>query len=149
MVQKVGIEIMLLIKKGFLKHKGESWIMIIPSVHQVCAHAGELFEINAGKSISVWSESPVESWNKYVRAYQSGVSARARQSSIKNNLKDVITRMLIESHPKVASLKPHPSCSKCSEIGHTARAKIHSEQNLQSDSNNSDEFIIKSMLLTS
>ena len=94
--------------------------MIIPSVHQVCAHAGELFEINAGKSISVWSEIPVESWNKYVRAYQSGVSARARQSSIKNNLKDVITRMLIESHPKVASLKPHSSCSKYGEIGHTA-----------------------------
>ena len=109
MVQKIGIEIMLLIKKGFLKHKGESWIIIIPSVHQVCAHAGDLFEINAGKSISVWSESPVESWNKYVRAYQSGVSARAHQSSIKNNLKDVITRMLIELHPKVASLKPRPS----------------------------------------
>ena len=124
---------MLLIKKGFLNHKGESWIMIIPSVHQVCAHAGELFEINAGKSISVWSESPVESWNKYVRAYQSGVSARACQSSIKNNLKDVITHMLNESHPKVASLQPRQSCSKCGEIDHTARAKIHSAQNLESD----------------
>ena len=53
----------------------------------MCAHAGELFEINGGKPISVWSESPVESWNKYIRAYQSGVSARAHQSSIKNNLK--------------------------------------------------------------
>ena len=63
MVQKVGIEIMLHIKNSFLNHKGESWVMIIPSVHQVCAHAGELFKINAGKSISisVWSESPVES----------------------------------------------------------------------------------------
>ena len=86
MVQKVGIEIIFHIKNSFLNHKGESWVMIIPSVHQVCAHAGELFKINAGKSISisVWSESPVESWNKYVRLYQSGVSARARQSSIKN-----------------------------------------------------------------
>ena len=56
---------------------------------------------------------------------------------------------MIESHPKVASLNPRPCCSKCGEIGHTARAKIHSAQNLQSDSNNSDEFIIKSMLLTS
>ena len=61
MVQKVGIEIMLHIKNSFLNHKGESWVMIIPSVHQVFAHAGELFKINAGKSISVWSESPVES----------------------------------------------------------------------------------------
>ena len=92
MVQKVGIEIMLLVKKGFLNHKGESWIMIKPSVCYVCAHAGELFEINAGKSISVQSESPVESWNKYVRAYQSGVLTRAHQSSIKNNLKYVITK---------------------------------------------------------
>ena len=57
--------------------------------------------------------------------------------------------MLIDLHPKVASLKSHPSCSKYGEIGHAARAKIHSDQNLQSDSNNSDEFIIKSMLLTS
>lgn len=77
-----------------------------------------------------------------VRAYQSGVSARARQSSIKNNLKDVITRMLIESHPKVASLKPRPSCSKCGEIGHTAELRfiLHRTCNL---TNNSDEFIIK------
>ena len=84
MVQKVGIEIIFHIKNSFLNHKGESWVMIIPSVHQVCAHARELFEINAGKS-SVWSKSPIESWNKYVRAYQSEVSARAHQSSIKSS----------------------------------------------------------------
>ena len=149
-VRKVGIDILLHIKNGFLNHKGESWVMIIPSVHQVCAHAGDLFDMNSGRAISLWSETPVESWNKYVRAYQSGVAARARQSSIRDNLKDVLTRMLIESHPKVASMKPRPFCSKCGEIGHTARAKIHSEQLLQSDPHNdNDEFIIKSMLLTS
>ena len=65
MVQKVGIEIIFHIKNSFLNHKGESWVMIIPSVHQVFAHA-ELFKINAEKSISIslWSESPGESWNK-------------------------------------------------------------------------------------
>ena len=99
---------MLHIRNGFLNHKGESWIYTIPSVHQVCAHAGELFEMNLGKAISVWSENPVESWNKFVWAYQSGVAAKVRQSSIKDNLRDVIACMLIESHPKVASMKPRP-----------------------------------------
>ena len=143
----VGIEIMLHIRNNFLDHNGEPWIYIIPSVHQVCAHAGELFEINMGKAISVWSESPVESWNKFVRAYQSGVGARARQNSIQDNLRDVFTRMLIESHPKVASMKPRPSCSVCGEIGHTARARIHSEQSTTSQ-NDDDDALIKTMLIT-
>ena len=101
----------------------------------------ELFEMNLGKDISVWSENPVESWNKFVWAYQSGVAARARLSSIKDNL-------LIESHRKVASLKPRPSCLVCGEIGHTAGARIHSGQ--QSAPNNADdEEIIRSMLAIS
>ena len=63
MVRKAGIESMLHIRNGFLNHKGESWIYIIPCVHQVCAHAGELFEMNLGKAISVWSENPVAGTN--------------------------------------------------------------------------------------
>ena len=139
---------MLHIRNGFLNERGSPWKFIIPTVHQVCAHAWELLEMNMGKAISIWSESPVESWNKFVRAYQSGVAARARQSSIKDNLKDVLSRMLIESHPEVASLKPRPSCNICGEIGHTARSSLHSGRNIQqSNQNNSDNTLIQSMLM--
>ena len=76
------------------------------------------------------------------------MAARARQSSIKDNLKDVLSRMLIESHPKVASLKPRPSCNICGEIGHTARSSLHSGRNIQqSNQNNSDNTLIQSMLM--
>ena len=104
--------------------------------------------MNMGKGISIWSESPIESGNKFVRAYQSGVAARARQSSIKENLKDILSRMLIESHPKVASLKPRPYCNICGEIGHTARSSLHSSTHTQQfNQNNSDEFLIQSVLM--
>ena len=76
------------------------------------------------------------------------MAARARQSSIKDNLKDVLSRMIIESHPKVASLKPRPSCNICGEIGHTARSSLHSGHNIQqSNQNNSDNTLIQSMLM--
>ena len=54
--------------------------MISPSVHQMTAHAWELFKINEGKPISMFSEQPGEAWNKHVRAYKSGPAATARHS---------------------------------------------------------------------
>ena len=145
-VKAVGIKIMHHIRKSFLNEKGESWIYISPSVHQTCAHAWELFDLNNGRAISIWSETPVESWNKYVRSYQSGVGAKARQHSIKDNLRDVLSRMLIESHPKVASAKPRPSCSVCGEVGHTARSSLHSGRVIQSRNHSeTDDTLIKSM----
>ena len=132
-------------KTHFLSYFGISWS---PSVHQTCAHAWELFEMNMGKGISIWSESHVESGNKCVRAHWSGVAARARQSLIKENLKDILSHMLIESHSKVASLKPRPYCNICGEIGHTARSSLHSSTHTQQfNQNNSDEILIQSMLM--
>ena len=58
-----------------------------PSVHQMAAHAWELFEINNGLPISMWAECPGEAWNKYIRAYKSGPACRARQNSIQNNIR--------------------------------------------------------------
>ena len=75
------------------------WFMIIPTVHQLCAHTLELFQINQGKSISKWNESPLENWNKHVRSFQSGPAARAKQDSVKQNIHDIINRMLIRSNP--------------------------------------------------
>ena len=117
----LGIELMCHIKSSFLDERGNPWIMISPSVHQMCAHSWELFEINNGTSISKWSE-------KYVRSFQNGPAARARQCSIKDNLKDVFTKMLIRSHPAIAEKYPRPLCSICGEVGHTARSIRHKRQ---------------------
>ena len=109
----------------FLDETGKSWIMIIPSFHQMCAHSWEMFDWNNGQSIAKWSEGPVESWNKHVRAFQSGPASRARQLSIKDNIHDIFRRMLIVSHPEIATRRPRPHCSICGEVGHTARSSRH------------------------
>ena len=91
--------------KNNLNEKGESWVMIIPTVHQTCAHSWEMFQMNGGKCIAKWSENPLESWNKSVRAFQSSVAARARQNSMRNNINDILTRMLIMSNPEITTKK--------------------------------------------
>ena len=83
--------------------------------------------MNDGNSIGKWSESPVESWNKHVRSYQSGSSCRSRQVSVKHNIHDIFVRMLVSSHPIIASKRPRPACSICGDIGHTSRSKRHKE----------------------
>ena len=124
-LKDLGIELMLHLKNSFLDHLGRPWIMIIPSFHQMCAHSWEMFQWNNGQSIGKWSESPLESWNKHVRAFQSGPSSRARQFSIKDNIHDIFCRMLITSHPEIASKRPRVSCNICGEVGHTARSSRH------------------------
>ena len=124
-VKTLGIDVMHHIKTSFLDEKGNSWVMITPSIHQLCAHTWQLFAMNGGKAISMWSENPLESWNKSIRSFQSGPAARARQNSMKNNLHDIFRRMLIRSHPSIAAKYPRPSCSICGEMGHTARSFRH------------------------
>ena len=116
---------MLHLNNYFRDDKGLSWVMIIPTFHQMCGHSWELFQWNGSQSISRWSESPLESWNKHVRSFQSGPAARSRQLSINDNIHDVFCRMLITSHPEVTSKRPRPSCSICGEVGHTARSSRH------------------------
>ena len=84
--------------------------------------------MNNGSSITKWSESPVESWNKFVRSFQSGPAAISRQLSLKgvnkqdflqvfqgsgigkiednltsaNPLSYIFRRMSIVSHPEIA-----------------------------------------------
>ena len=124
-VKEVGIHIMAHMRSSCLDEKGNAWISITPSLHQSCAHAWELILWNGDKVISIWSESPVESWNKYVKAYESGVAAKARQTSMKENLRDILQRMLIQSNPTIAARKPRPLCSICGEVRHTARSSVH------------------------
>ena len=119
-VKSLGIELMAHVRTSFLNANGQPWIMITPSIHQICAHSWQFFELNDGSSIAKWSESPLENWNKYLRSFQSGPASRSRQLSIKENIHDIFKRVLIISHPEIASKKPRPSCSVRGEIGHTA-----------------------------
>ena len=63
-VKEVGIFIMAHIRSALLKERGMPWIHIIPSVHQMRAHGWGLYKLNKGRAISVWAETPIESWNK-------------------------------------------------------------------------------------
>ena len=91
---------------------------------------------NNGYPIAKWSENPIESWNKHVCAYRSGPAIRARQCSNKSNISDIFRRMLIQSHPKIAS--------KSGKNGHTPRSSIHKRDY---DVKNEEEMIV-SLLYT-
>ena len=66
--------------------------------------------MNDGEIVAQWSESPVESWNKQFRSYQSGVATKVRQSSVKENIHNIFHRMLTSSHPVIAFKRPRLSC---------------------------------------
>ena len=48
------------------------WAMLSPSVHSMCGHNPELFEITGGAPIAIYSEQGSEAWNKHIRAFKSG-----------------------------------------------------------------------------
>ena len=98
------------------------WAMISPSVHSMCAHNPELFEITGGSPIAVYSEQGSEAWNKHIRAFKSGPAMRARQTSIQENIHDIFNRMMLKTHPKIASRKRQVQCSRCAKLGHTIRS---------------------------
>ena len=75
-----------------------------------------------GAPIAVFSEQGSEAWNKHMRAYKSGPAARARQTSIEENLQDIFQRTMIKTHPKVASKKRQVTCNGCMKICHTIRS---------------------------
>ena len=81
------------------------WVFITTSVHQMLAHSWQLFEMQDGGPIAIWSESGVEAWNKHVRNFRSGAGCRARQTSVKANINDIFVRMLITSAPIIAKVR--------------------------------------------
>ena len=115
-IKALGTMLMMHHKQAF------PFAAISPTVHQMCAHAWELFQMNNGKPIAAYSEQSSEAWNKYIRAYKSGCSSRARQFSIRVNTQDIFQRICIQSHPLIASKKRQYCCSKCHKIGHTIRS---------------------------
>ena len=116
MVRALGINLMKHMKERF------PFAMISLSVHQMCAHSWELFEMTNGRPIAIYSEQCGESWNKHILSYKFGVACRARQTSVCKNTQDVFTRMMVKSHPCILSKKRKVTCSRCFRSGHTSRS---------------------------
>ena len=104
------------IKRHFL----DQCYLQLCSVHTMCAHYWELFQINDCSPIAEYSEQSSEHWNKHIRNIKSGAGCRARQTSIQVNTHDIFVRISIRSHPFIALKKRIFKCSKCSFFGHTA-----------------------------
>ena len=115
-MKELGNNLMVFFKQKF------PFAMISPSVHQMSAHSWELFLLTNGGPIAIYAEQSGEAWNKHIRAYKSGPAAKARQCSIKLNTQDISTRMLIQSHPYIASKKRVLQCKRCEKYGHTSRS---------------------------
>ena len=120
---------------GLMIHHKQSFpfAMISPSVHQMCAHSHELFRLTNGEPIAQYSEESGESWNKFIRAYKSGTSCKARQMSIKVNTRDIFCRLMIRTHPLIASKKRMLLCTTCGLFGHTCRSCKEGVEKVQSE----------------
>ena len=81
------------------------WVFITSSVHQMLAHCSQLFEMQDGGPIAIWSESGVEAWNKHMRNFRSRAGCRARQTSVQANINDIFVRMLMISAPIIAKIR--------------------------------------------
>ena len=115
-VKDLGHDLMVFHKTSF------PWAMISPSFHQMAAHSWELFQITDGAPIAKYSEQSGESQNKYIRAYKSGCASKARQTSVKENTRDIFVRLMLKSHPKIACRKRLIICKRCGKVGHTVRS---------------------------
>ena len=115
-VRALGHDLMVFHKETF------PWAMISPTVHTMCAHYWELFDINNGDPIAVYSEQSGEHWNKHIRNFKSGAACRARQQNIQANTRDIFVRIFIKSHPNIALKRRVLKCSRCNIFGHTVRS---------------------------
>ena len=115
-LKELGIEIMMFHKTSF------PFARITPTVHMMLAHTHELFSLNEGRPISLYSEQGSEGWHKHLRAFQSGYSAKARQTSLKDNLKDVFLRMMYTTEPTIVNEMPHNVCKMCTKSGHNQKS---------------------------
>ena len=125
-LRQLGIDIMSHLRTAFTGTKDKPWrIPVNPSLHAMCAHSWQLFDMCNGEAISVYSEQAQEHWNKHVRDLKSGCGVHARQHSVKVNLKDVMTRMLQITRPIVVAKRRQLTCTICGQIGQTSRSKAY------------------------
>ena len=78
-----------------------------------------------------YSEQSQEHWNKY--KVQSGSEALARQHGVSVNLGDIFGRMLLMTHPSIASQKSQIICGKCEQVGHSAKSKPYHSYSLANE----------------
>ena len=64
-------------------------------------------------------------WNKYITRFKSGSEACARQHVVSVNLGDIFGRMLMMTHPSIASQKRQIICGNCQQAGHSAKPKAY------------------------
>ena len=92
----------------------------------MCAHSWQLFKI-FNVPIAIYSEQAQEHWNKFVGKYKSGFGAHARQHNLSLNISDIFSRMLVMTHPLIASKRQQIVCSLCEMEGHSCKStKFHS-----------------------
>ena len=114
-VQSLGTKLMLFHEESF------PFAYITPTIHQMCAHSHELFQMNNGRPIAIYSEQSGEAWNKHIKSFQSGAACRTRQSSLLHNTKDIFSRMMSSTHPEIVKKCITLFCTNCKSYGHTKR----------------------------
>ena len=85
-VKELGQDLTIFHKTSFL------WAMLPPTVHSMCGHNWELFQITNSAPMAIYSEQGSKAWNKHIQAYKSGPAARACKTSIKENLQDITNK---------------------------------------------------------
>ena len=72
-----------------------------------------------------YSEKSQEHWNKYITRFKGGSGACARQHGVSVNMVDISGRMLMMTHPSIASQKRQIICGKCQQAGHSPKSKAY------------------------
>ena len=108
--------------RGVMAHYKQSFLsaMISPCIHEMCPFMG-IVRDNKWET-NRYAEQSDEAWNKHIRTYKSRPASRARQCSIRLITLDIFTRMLVQTHPIIASKKRIKQCKTCEKYGHTVRS---------------------------
>ena len=62
-----------------------------------------------------YTEGGLENSNKFLRFYRTHLARKVHQTA---NLNDCLSRLWLNSDPKIRDAAPKPKCSKCHETGH-------------------------------
>ena len=89
-----------------MKNKKE-WIFLTLMLHALLEHSGELIEANNAKGLGAYTESSLESCNKFLRLFRIAMSRKTNQI---DNLHDYMSRLWIRSDMHVCTAVPKKLC---------------------------------------
>jgi len=92
--------------------------MVSETVHQVLAHSHELIIANDGFGLGKFSETSLETNNKYMRLFYERLS---RKNSLFAQLVDMLMRTWMKGDPIVRSKNRIHFCSRCNIYDHHTR----------------------------